>query len=77
MADGVTTDIAEIALPFGRRALLKDVAFESGLKMLRLVLREGRRITIVDMDPAGAADLARHMGEWAGAHGAGPDAGAP
>ncbi len=65
MGEETTTDIAEIELPFGRRAVLKDVAFESGLKMLRLVLREGRRITIVDMDPAGAAQLARQMAAWA------------
>lgn len=70
MTDEVTTDLAEIELPFGRRAVLKDVAFESGLKMLRLVLREGKRITIVDMDPAGAGVVARLMAEWAETNGA-------
>ncbi len=70
MADEVTTDLIEVELPFGRRAVLKDVAFESGLKMLRLVLREGKRITIVDMDPSGAAEVAKHMADWADANGA-------
>lgn len=69
MTDEVTTDLAEVVLPFGRRAVLKDVAFESGLHMLRLVLREGKRITIVDMDATGAADVAQIMADWAKSHG--------
>ncbi len=69
MTDEVTTDLAEIILPFGRRAVLKDVAFESGLHMLRLVLREGKRITIVDMDATGAGEVAQIMADWAKSHG--------
>ncbi len=69
MTDEVTTNLAEVVLPFGRRAVLKDVAFESGLHMLRLVLREGKRITIVDMDATGASDVAQIMAEWAKTHG--------
>ena len=65
MADEVTTDIAEIELPFGRRARLKNVAFESGLNMLRLVLREGKRITIVDMDAEAAGRLGDEIRAWA------------
>jgi len=65
MTDEVVTDLAEFELPFGRRATLKNVAFESGLQMLRLTLREGRRFTIIDLDPASAAALGNDMTGWA------------
>lgn len=57
MTDDKITDIAEFELPFGRRALLREVDFESGLRMVRLVLREGRRITQIDLDEQSARDL--------------------
>ena len=51
-------DIAELELPFGRRAKVREVTHESGLRMIRLVLREGTRITQVDMDESAARQLA-------------------
>lgn len=58
MADEEYRDLAEIELPFGRRARLREVTFDSGLRMVRLILREGKRITQVDMDEASARQLA-------------------
>lgn len=57
MADESLTELAAFDLPFGRRALLRELRYESGLRMVRLVLREGRRITQVDIDEATAAEL--------------------
>ena len=65
MADGALTDLAEIELPFGRRAVLREVRFDSGLRMVRLVLREGRRITQIDMDEAAARALAGALNDAA------------
>ena len=45
MSEGTVRHIAELELPFGRRAMLREVKHESGLRMLRLILREGKRIT--------------------------------
>lgn len=56
MADTLT-DLADFELPYGRKALLRRVDFEGGMSMVRLVLREGTRITQVDLDAAGASDL--------------------
>ena len=56
MADDIT-DLAEFELPYGRRAKLRRVDFDGGLSMVRLVLREGTRITQVDMDAASASEL--------------------
>jgi uncharacterized protein DUF6967 len=65
MTDETVTDIAEIELPFGRRARLREIRHESGLRMIRLILREGRRITQVDMDEASAAKLGQALAEAA------------
>ncbi len=65
MTDEIITRRAEFDLPYGRSATLKDVEFESGMKMLRLTLRENRRFTIIDLDPASASALAVELHHWA------------
>lgn len=51
--------------PYGREVELQEVLYESGMKLLRLRIREGKRFTIMDLDPDTAARWARIMGEWA------------
>jgi len=51
------TDIAEFELPYRRRAMIRRVEFDGGMKMVRLVLREGNRITQVDLDADSGAAL--------------------
>lgn len=58
-------EIANYELPYSRKAELREVEFEGGMKMLRLILREGRRITQVDLDADSAAALSDAMGDWA------------
>ncbi len=68
----MTEDLREIAayeLPYRRKAELKEFTYDSGMKMLRLVLREGHRITQVELDADTAAALADAMGDWARAQG--------
>ena len=67
MAEDTLKDIAQLDLPFGRIATVREVTFESGLRMLRLVLREGNRITQVDLDGASAAALGKVLFDNAGA----------
>lgn len=50
-------DIAQIDLPYRRRAILREVEFDSGMKMVRLILKEGTRITQVDLDAGTARSL--------------------
>ena len=64
----MTEDLREIAayeLPYRRKAELKEFTYDSGMKMLRLVLREGHRITQVELDADTAAALSDAMGDWA------------
>ncbi|TYB77662.1 DUF6967 family protein [Maritimibacter fusiformis] len=68
----MTEDLREIAayeLPYRRKAELKEFTYDSGMKILRLVLREGHRITQVELDADTAAALADAMGDWARAQG--------
>ncbi len=51
------TDLAEFDLPYRRKAILRRVEFDGGMTMTRLVLREGPRITQVDLDPDTAITL--------------------
>ena len=43
-----------------------------GLSLLRVRIREGRRFTVFDIDPASARRWAEAMSQWAAAHGASP-----
>jgi len=60
-----TSEIALFELPYSRKAELREVHFDGGMVMLRLILREGRRITQVDLDGDSATALAEAMGNWA------------
>jgi len=64
MTEEVVSERSQHRLPYGRTITLKNVAHESGLKMLRLTIREGRRFTIVDLDNASARELAADLAGW-------------
>lgn len=65
MSEAVVTDIEQIEAPYRRLVLLQDVAHESGLKLLRIRIREGTRFTILDLDAATAQRWAALMAQWA------------
>ena len=50
--------------PFGREVRLDEVRFESGMRLLRVTIREGRRITVLDVDAGTALAWARAMQLW-------------
>ena len=68
MSDPVVTDIEQIDAPYRRQILLQDVAHESGLKLLRIRIREGTRFTILDIDAATARKWGERMVEWSDAN---------
>lgn len=66
MSEGETfRDIVALDLPYSRKAQVREVTFESGMKMTRLILREGKRITQVDLDGETARNLAAALLEGA------------
>jgi len=41
------------------------VSYETGLKVLRITIKEGRRITVIEIDAETAAHWSRSMKDWA------------
>ena len=62
------SELAEHILPFGRRVRLLNIDYHNGLNMMRLIWREGKRITQVDIDPASAAQIGADLVAWAKEH---------
>jgi len=65
MSDSVKTRLAEIDAPYGRRLWLDNVAYASGMELLRVTIREGARYTILELDPSTARAWAQAMSDWA------------
>ncbi len=60
-----TNDLDAFEAPWGRRVALQEVVYESGMRLLRLRIREGRRITQLELDPATARHWGDAMLRWA------------
>ena len=63
------TRLDTIAAPYGREIWLTEVDFESGMRLLRVTIRESSRYTILDLDAPTAKRWAQSMGDWAAAQG--------
>ncbi|KAF0117837.1 MAG: hypothetical protein FD149_991 [Rhodospirillaceae bacterium] len=59
------TPLNRFPAPWGKEIDLKAVAYESGLAMLRITIREGKRFTQLDLDTATALTLSQHLKDWA------------
>lgn len=70
MTDSVKTRLKTIAAPYGREVRLDDVAYPSGMRLLRITIREGARYTVLDIDAATARDWVEEMGRWTDANSA-------
>ncbi len=64
MAEEEKKRLETLIAPFGREVRLDEVRFESGMQLLRVTIREGRRITILDVDAETALAWARVMKLW-------------
>jgi hypothetical protein len=59
------TRIATVEAPYRREVWLDDVQFESGMRLLRVTIKEGRRFTQLDLDEATADRWGQTMLDWA------------
>ena len=57
--------VDEFDAPYGRKVKLEAVEYESGLRMLRLRIREGSRFTVMELDEATARRWIAAMNSWA------------
>ena len=65
MSAELKTRIATVEAPFRREVWLDDVQFESGMRLLRVTIKEGRRFTQLDLDAATADRWGQTMLDWA------------
>jgi hypothetical protein len=64
--DETVTRLERFPAPYGREITLDDVVHESGMRMLRITVREGRRFTIFDLDAPAAAHWGAALTDWSG-----------
>lgn len=57
--------IEEFTAPYNRTVKMENIAHESGMQMLRLHIREGRRFTIMDLDKETATKMGKLLLTWA------------
>jgi len=61
----IKTRIATVEAPYHREVWLDDVQFDSGMRLLRVTIKEGRRFTQLDLDAATADRWGQTMLDWA------------
>ncbi len=64
MSEEIITALDEFDAPYGRKVKLEAVEYESGLRILRLRIREGKRFTVMDLDETTARHWAAAMSSW-------------
>ncbi len=65
MSDLERKPLTTFQAPYRREVRLEEVAFESGMEMLRVIVREGHRITQLDLDRDTARAWGAAMVAWA------------
>lgn len=65
MSTETKTRIGSLEAPYRREVWLDDVRFESGMRLLRVTIKEGRRFTQLDLDEATAGLWGQAMLDWA------------
>ncbi|WP_018861991.1 MULTISPECIES: hypothetical protein [unclassified Thioalkalivibrio] len=54
-----------IEAPFGEVVELRQILHDSGIPLLRIIIRDGGRYTKLDLDPSTAHSWGRMMVRWA------------
>lgn len=65
MSDVTRRPLTTLEAPYRREVRLEEVEFESGMIMLRVIVREGHRITQLDLDAPTARAWGAAMVAWA------------
>jgi hypothetical protein len=65
------TELSKISVPLGGQQIeLQQIDHvEGGMSLLRVRIREGKRFTIFDIDPATATQWSAAMQQWASTQG--------
>jgi len=65
MMESVVTRLNKFSAPYGKEVTLENVAYENGMRVLRVHIREGNRFTVMDIDENTASAWGAEMTGWA------------
>ena len=65
MSEETVTPLDDFPAPWNKDVVLQAVEHDSGLRMLRIRIKEGKRFTVLDIDEETAARWGRAMTDWA------------
>jgi len=65
VSEETVTPLDSFAAPWNRDVVLQAVLHDSGLRMLRIRIREGKRFTVMDIDEETALRWGAAMTGWA------------
>ena len=60
------TRLDKFTAPYGKEVTLENVAYENGVRVLRIHIREGNRFTVMDIDENTASNWSAAMSKWVG-----------
>ncbi len=63
--ESTVTRLDNFTAPYGKEVTLENVAYENGMRVLRLHIREGNRFTVMDIDDVTASNWGTAMLAWA------------
>ncbi len=58
------TRLDKFSAPYGKEVTLENVAYENGMRVLRVHIREGNRFTVMDIDENTASTWGAAMTDW-------------
>ena len=62
--ESTATRLDSFSAPYGKEVTLENVAYENGMRVLRVHIREGNRHTVMDIDEKTASHWAAGMNAW-------------
>jgi hypothetical protein len=64
--NATVTRLDRFTAPYGKEVTLENVAYDNGMRVLRVHIREGNRFTVMDLDAGTALKLGSALTGWAG-----------
>ena len=64
MINSTVTRLDQFSAPYGKEVTLENVAYENGVRVLRIHIREGNRFTMMDVDENTASLWSAAMTDW-------------
>jgi len=62
--ESTVTRLDQFSAPYGKEVTLENVAYENGVRVLRIHIREGNRFTVMDVDESTASHWSAAMTDW-------------